>query len=453
MALLLAAVLLFPAGSYAAELDPAALEALDAAVAESHIPAMAIAVVDADGVVFERFYGTNVTEDTVFLLGSLSKSFTALCIMQLAESGALDLDEPVSDYVDTAARGVTIRQLLNHTSGYGTYQTSIDEVPESPPGRHVYSNLNYALLGRIVERVSGQTYSDYLREHVLTPLGMLHTSAEPAETIQNGLADQYANWFGVPVSAAPQFPDTDDWIQPSAGYISSSLRDMERYLQKYLRGGEGVVSAAGLQRMFDEAVPVEDEIPYAYGFGWNVIHKPLPQTVYRHAGLVETGMTCMYLLPQAGLGIIFMADMNDYLVGTDLMDRIGWNLVMSILGMEPGGIEAGEYWRRHGMFDLIYAGLLIAGTMALLRIPRFNRRCGQTKPCLSLLSALGYCSAAVILFAAPPVFFDAPYWVVRAFVPDLYTVLLVSGAMILTGGLIRLGIVLRCSRLQQNKTA
>lgn len=111
---------------------------------------------------------------------------------------------------------------------------------------------------------------------------------------------------------------------------------MAAYLQMYLRGGEGVVSEDAVRQMLNDGVEVEDEIRYRYAFGWNRIDAPLPVPVYRHAGLTETSMTCMYLIPSIDLGIVLLTNANDYLVGTDLLDRLGWNLVLEILGEERG---------------------------------------------------------------------------------------------------------------------
>lgn len=432
-ACLLAALLLVPAAAAAFSLPPGAEEQLEAAVSEAHIPAMAVAIADPDGILYARTFGKDAALDTPFLLGSLSKSFTALGIMQLKEKGLVALDAPASAYLPDIPDGITVRQLLNQTGGYGTNQRPEETAPEHAPGEHIYANLNYALLGRIIEETSGLSYEEYLQTHILGPLGMEHTSSTEAGAAERGLIQGYENWFGFPVPVDPHFPQAGDWIQPAAGYISSSAEDMARYLQMYLRGGEGILSEEGIRQMFADSVPVQAEIPYTYGFGWTTIREPLPQTVYRHSGLVETGMTCMYLLPEENLGIILMADMNDYLVGTDLLDRLGWNLVLSILGEEPEEIAPGEYWQRHGLFDLLYAALPALGVAAFWLLPKFWKK--RHAVLWTVLLGLGLPS---LLLAAPPLFLGEPLWVVQAFLPDFFVVLLTSALLMYAAGAVSL---------------
>ena len=146
-----------------------------------------------------------VTADTVFRIGSISKSFTALAIMQMAQSGAVDLDAGVATYLPAfkghAAGSISLRQLLSHTSGYSTVQGNgnhgddayrnrgvaeyVSRVaqwqPAYPPGeRWEYSNLNYQILGAVIEAVSGQDYADYIKAHIFVPSAWLTVSSAMA---------------------------------------------------------------------------------------------------------------------------------------------------------------------------------------------------------------------------------------------------------------------------------
>lgn len=413
-------------------------QALAQAAEESHIPAVACAVVNADEILYEEIFGTGAGPDTPFLLGSLSKSFTALGILQLSEQGRISLDAPLSQYLPDAQADITIRQLLNQTGGIGTYQTLEDYRPRYTAGRHMYSNTNYALLGKVTEAVTGMPYAEYLRENILTPLGMSHTSADASDALAAQLVQGHINLFGIPVPADAQFPDADDWIQPAAGYIFSSLRDMARYLQMYLRGGEGLVSSSGLQMMLNDGIWVEDDIPYIYAMGWTRIEAPLPAPVYRHSGLTETGMSCMYLLPEQGLGVIFLASGNDYLVGTDLMDRLGWNFILELMDTTPGTIAAGEYVKAHLLWDGIYAAVLAAASVplcCLFRTARRPDRCRSVKRRWALL--VGSFAGAAVLPMVPFLFLKTPLWVVGAFVPDLYAVLLTASALLAAAGILQ----------------
>jgi CubicO group peptidase (beta-lactamase class C family) len=145
-----------------------------------------------------------MTPQTQMLIGSQSKSFTALAIAQLAEQGKLDLNAPVQTYIpwfrvadETASARITVNHLLHHTSGLSDSGFGVvlpdDATPEqavrslaqaqltAPVGsKHQYFNLGYTTLAYIIELVSGQSYADYVQAHILAPLGMDSSTADPA---------------------------------------------------------------------------------------------------------------------------------------------------------------------------------------------------------------------------------------------------------------------------------
>ena len=158
----------------------------------SQVPGLAVGIVRRDRIVYLRGFGTTtgrgITPQTPFLIGSLSKSFTALAVMQLVEAGQLDLDAPIYQYLPwfrlgdvEASRTITVRQLLNQTSGLptsaGFFTPDADSLGKTelahPVGQvYQYCNLNYQILGLLIEAVTGQTYAAYVQEHLLDPLQM-----------------------------------------------------------------------------------------------------------------------------------------------------------------------------------------------------------------------------------------------------------------------------------------
>ena len=296
-------------------------------IKELHIPGMAIAIVDSKEVLFSEAYGNCDNLDTPFIIGSLSKSFTALAVMQLVEEEKVDLDTTISDYIDTsdyfinASDGdkITVRQLLNQTSGLGTYQRFGNAKITESYGQHQYANINYGLLGEIIETVSGISYSEYMDKNIFSPLSMNHTAATLVQSKENGLITGYRNYFGLPIAGEPDYPDKHSWSTVPAGYLSSSVSDMAKYLQMYLNGGMGIVNQNSLNTMLYDNVYVDDNTPYYYGMGWTLTEE-YTEPVLGHSGLVENYMANMYLLPESGLGIIFLINMNDYLVTNQLAD-------------------------------------------------------------------------------------------------------------------------------------
>lgn len=193
-----------------------------------------------------------VTPDTPFLTGSISKSFTALSVMQLVEAGEIQLDAEVSQYLDVlsgrAAGDITVRQLLSHTSGYSTGQGNeshtdsvggadelarrVDQFAEVPPAHAPdevweYSNTNYQILGRVVEVVSGQDYQAYVTEHILEPIGMTSSFVADGE-VHEAMATGHRPWFAT---KQPLPENTTQRGTAPQGGIVASANDLARYLQ------------------------------------------------------------------------------------------------------------------------------------------------------------------------------------------------------------------------------
>jgi CubicO group peptidase (beta-lactamase class C family) len=257
------------------------------------IPGLALVVVEGDRIVYAKGYGKAdasgraVTPETPFLLGSVTKPFTALALMQLVEAGRVHLDAPVQRYLPwfrvadpVASSHITVRHLLYHTSGMPQPPTS-DAPPDTSaqaleravrslatlkpvgaPGRSFgYSNGNYDTLGMIIAAVSGEPYERYVKEHVFAPLDMRNSYASQDEAIRHGMASGYRWWFGIPRPATLPY---DRGNLPS-GYIIASAEDMGHFLIAQMNGGRyagtSVLSAAGIDTT--HAMP---STPYAMGW-------------------------------------------------------------------------------------------------------------------------------------------------------------------------------------------
>lgn len=237
------------------------------------VPGAAIMVIEKGRVSFVRAFGWRdmerklpVRPNTFFEIGSITKQFTAASILQLQEAGKLNIDDPVSNYLPDAphAKEITLRELLSHTSGLHDYfdtpqADALSSKPISyndliariaplpldfPPGSHwSYSNTGYQILGRIIEKVSGETYRDYVQRHILYPLHMTNTHTTAEEGKLPDMAVGYRHVNGK-IEIAPIIHE--DW-GGAAGFLISTMNDLWKW-DAALRGGR-VVSMASYKEM------------------------------------------------------------------------------------------------------------------------------------------------------------------------------------------------------------
>jgi len=324
-----------------AEVDFAAIDRfVDSERQAMRVPGITIGIVRGDRVVHLAGFGQAdptgrpVTPQTPMLTASITKSFTAMSVMQLVEAGKVDLDAPIQRYLPwfrvadaDASAGITVRHLLNQTSGFPTLPANaglvggdMDELAleravrslasvslSQPVGlTYQYSNFNYWTLGVLVQEVSGQSYEQYLQQHVLEPLDMRRSYMSQAAAQRNGLATGYRFWFGIPVATDLTYSRA---FTSTGGLISTS-EDMAHYLVAQLNGGRyagrSVLSPAGIAEQHRPAARVEDTDDY-YGMGWQTgAIGGVP--VVQHDGLLPTGYADMVLVPDHDLGMVVLAN-------------------------------------------------------------------------------------------------------------------------------------------------
>lgn len=309
-------------------------ESIDAFIAaelpNAGAPGLAYAVVEGDetatGARGKVLRGSErpVTADTPFLIGSVSKSFTALAVMQLVEAGKVALDAPVSRYLEVfegrASGAITLRQLLSHTSGYSTRQgndTHVDQTQSrealrqqvarvaqwapahAPDVRWQYSNANYQILGAVVESVSGQDYASYIEANVLAPIGMdasfVSDGARHAE-----MAVGHQPWFG---SRRPLGDTRTNRVNAPAGGVVSTASDMARYLAMMMNGQDDVVSAESKAAMLRPASAASP----SYGFGWSL---DVANKAAYHSGLTPGVEALAALSPEDRKGVVVLVNAN-----------------------------------------------------------------------------------------------------------------------------------------------
>ncbi|GAB3330031.1 serine hydrolase domain-containing protein [Larkinella ripae] len=312
---------------------------LQARLAKSSVPGLAIAVVHHDTLLLSKGYGstgaaTPVTATTPFAIASLSKAFTAMAVLQLVEAGRISLDAPVAQYVpsfttaDKRGRAITVRQLLHQTSGladpvfpelaFRGQPASLDEATAqlktarlvSKPGQQFhYHNPNYRLLATVVESVSREPFADYLQTHIFNPLQMTQTRDVPATKAFYTGADRIDEGH-IFVLGQPIAIREPDWFVEGAAGMRSTANDMAHWLRLQLAHGRvgktPLVSQHSMTLMHTS--PANPSLHY--GMGWLVRGD---SSLY-HSGILWTYSAEQLLLTKEGYGVVllFNGGLNPY---------------------------------------------------------------------------------------------------------------------------------------------
>jgi len=333
--LLLPAIFLLSCAPYGVKSTfPSAIDALFLDYNQPHSPGASVAIIKDSEALFSRAYGfANLedhevtTKDANYRLASVTKQFTAVAILILADRGALSLDSRLTNVLPGApsyAHNVRVRHLLNHTSGIVDYESLIPDTQTVqvldndvlallskidstyfPAGsKYRYSNSGYALLALIVESVTKQSFAEFLKKNIFEPLGMDYTVA-------------YERGFSTVANRAYGYSRTDsgfartDQSTTSAvlgdGGIYSSVDDLFKWDQALYT--ERLVRASVLHQAFTPAV-LNDGTRTTYGFGWNIEpYRNLPSLF--HSGSTQGFRNAILRFPEQRFTIIILTNRNE----------------------------------------------------------------------------------------------------------------------------------------------
>jgi len=330
-----------------ARVDAQKVDALAASTMKSHaIPGMSIAVVRRGHLAYSQSFGLAnlehsiaVTPRSPFKIASLTKPVTAISILQLVEAGRVSLDQPVSRYVSDLPdqwRRTTVRQLLGHTSGLPDYLRSpawswkhswrldlshaevVQMTAQAPivfePGRRMqYCNTNYYLLGMVIEAVSGQTYAEYVKEHLFRRLGMSDSRLDAAAAIIPGRVSGYTSQEGVLHNT--EFT-SDTWAFAEGGLLTTA-EDLAR-LDAALYG-DALIGKPSIDLMWTPTTLADGSVgvigdngagqPNHYGLGWFISHYKGHRLFL--AGGNKPGFSCTYFrFVDANLTVIVLSNLS-----------------------------------------------------------------------------------------------------------------------------------------------
>jgi CubicO group peptidase (beta-lactamase class C family) len=338
----------------------------------------------------ELFYGhgladmearTPITQDTVFRIASITKTFTAIAVAQLWERGLIDLDAPANDYLrayrlvpaDPRSSPATVRQLLTHTAGvpqivrpwralkslFGSnglarlteggasfdlqqhmptlaeYYSGAIRLEAEPGTRFTYGDHGYASLGQIVEDVSGRSLDRYFREEIFGPLGMTDSDLLRSDRVRPRLATGY-----VLGSDGPRPVKDRQWVTAAASNIYSTPADMARYLEALVGGGANehgrVLRAETMAAVFQPQHQTDPRVG-GIGLGFMVGHMDGHLTA-EHQGILPGFDSQIYLAPDDGIGVMVFS--NGTRQGTSWMPGETSDLLCQLLGISAGAARS-----------------------------------------------------------------------------------------------------------------
>lgn len=288
------------------------------------LPGASIVIVKDGEIIYAQGYGhdsegNSLTEHSLMRIGSASKTFTAFAVLQLVDEGTIRMDDPIIRHLpeltmdDQRLGQVTIRHLLNHTSGIpnptivtkaATLEQGIQRLHswklQSDPGeRHFYSNANYWILARLVENVSGMESAEYLDKKVFSPLGM-DSSLSPMNSGDAipGLPRGHVTAYGtaIPISEMEQ-------MFSGAGGIVTTAADMGKWLAMHTNKG---VSASG-ERLLSLSLLDESYSPQPgsehYGLGWSLSSSDVAPQRVQHSGALSSYQAQHSIIPSSGYAV------------------------------------------------------------------------------------------------------------------------------------------------------
>lgn len=322
---------------------------------KSQIPGLAIAIVKDQQIVYSNGFGARdlkeklpVDSETLFGIGSVTKSFTCLAVMQLAEAGQLDLEDPVSKYLPfnlgNTNNPITIRHLMSHTSGIpnlGSAETVIAReclnaetyIPMSTaddvlrffngaseeirftPGEHFfYFNGGYALLALIIEKVSGMKFEDFIKNKIFTPLEMNRSTLKEEEFEQD--PNKATAYLIKPQGKIEPTKHLFDKVAKGAGGIFSSVIELGKYLIMIMNGGIYKEKKILDQELIKDMYVIQKGTKrdhgmygdFGYGYGWGITLDFFGHELYEHGGSTLVSAAYIGFLPDMNLGVVLAAN-------------------------------------------------------------------------------------------------------------------------------------------------
>ncbi|MHA1718537.1 MAG: serine hydrolase domain-containing protein [Promethearchaeota archaeon] len=358
-----------------AQLEPIMLSMMS----QMKIPGLNLAVTSNTEILFSKSYGVMDLEtkavanlDTIYMIGSCSKTYTSLAVMQLVEQGKIDLNSPIAQYIPitlgSKEHPITVKHLLIHSSGlsdlgmarllidrvkgvstnsiaYSTWDDfykftngAQNELVDLPGKRFIYSNTGYTLLGKIIESVSGKTFEDYIQENIFNPIEMTRSCYRKDQL--DDLSNISTLYFAEDHPSTPYHEP----IIAACGGVISTMNDQIKYIQMMLNNGQyrekQILTAKSLSEM--ETLQIKNSMatelvgkgfgPEGYGYGWMVFPDYCGLKVLNHAGSTGNGSANLFYSHDLNIGIVGTANHE---AGQTVLALVSFLLSAALTGKNP----------------------------------------------------------------------------------------------------------------------
>lgn len=417
-------------------------------LSNAKIPGGEISIVTSGKEVYSASFG-DVEETTSDLkIGSLSKMFTSLAVLQLADSKKLTLDTNVGDIVTgyDKAPDITVEDLLKETSGYTAIQSIRNgsiPYPEGTKGKYQEARINYAILGKIVEEVSGSSYSDYIQKKIVKPL-KLESTYTIDEKAGKDVVGGHDNLFGLPVAKKVADVNDKEWDAISATGIISDAKDIGNVLSMFLAAGGQTLSYDQIEKIYSDGSECGTTIFGTKGtssLGWikTTVGK---QDVFYISGAIDGYISAAFLVPGRDVGITMLFDTSDVISGNNVISELMSNVVCLAIGEKARTIDSKAVMMPHIEFDIVYVIAFFASLLPLFMMSWWyrstrNRGIGIVR---TIVDIVIHIVIPVIIYQFVPVVVEnvlgnslGSWFMIKNFLPECYYVTLIVIAILLAG--------------------
>lgn len=417
-------------------------------LSNAKIPGGSVSIVTSGKEVYSASFG-DVPETTSDLkIGSVSKVFTSLAVLQLADSKKLKLDTSVSELV-TGFDGnsdVTVEELLRQTSGYTAEQSIKGDripAPDGKKGEYKDARINYAILGKIVEAVSESDYSEYIQKKIVKPL-KLESTYTTDEMSGKDIVGGHDNIFGLPVAKRAVSNDDKEWDAVSATGIVSDAKDMGNVLSMYLAAGGQILSYDQIEKIYSDGVDCGKTIFGTNGtssLGW-IKTKVGKQDVYYVSGAIDGYISAAFLVPGQDVGIAMLFDTSDVISGNDVISELMSNVVCLAIGEKARTIDSKAVMMPHIEFDVVYVIAFFASLLPMFMMSWWYRRTrnkgiGIVK---TIVDVVVHIALPIVIYQFVPVIIEnvlgnslGSWFMIKKFLPECYYITLIVDAILLIG--------------------